>query len=162
MGHSPLQPSGQLQKDVRFRTGESCQWRSSGGQVLPQESKILNLDLSRVQQRLVEREHWEEKHAAKAIRRYKNFLILIAKYPDHLLAPAPDMDEAWHNHILFTREYFQACEEIFGGYLHHTPAQSSLSDEKERMEYAQQHTADLYRQEFNEPYHLGLDVAFFW
>lgn len=130
--------------------------------MLPEESKILNLDLSLVKQRLVEREHWEDRDASEAIRRYKNFLILIVKYPDQLLAPAPDMDEAWHNHILFTREYSIACEEIFGGYLHHTPAQSSHPDEKGRMERAQQHTADIYQKEFNESYHLGLDVASFW
>jgi hypothetical protein len=130
--------------------------------MLSQESKILNLDLNLVKQRLVEREHWEEKDAIAAVRRYKNFLILIAKYPDHLLAPAADMDEIWHNHILFTREYMQACEEIFGGYLHHTPAQSSRPEEKQRMEFAQEHTAELYLQEFNEGYHLGLDIGSFW
>lgn len=130
--------------------------------MLPQEPKILNLDLSLVKLRLIDREHWNEKDAAEAVRRYKNFLVLIAKYPDHLLAPAPDMDEAWHTHILFTREYTQACEEIFGGYLHHTPAQSSRPEEKERMETAQQHTADLYQKEFNEPYDLALNVSSFW
>jgi hypothetical protein len=130
--------------------------------MLSQESKILNLDLSRVQQRLVDREHWEEVDAAEAIRRYKNFLILIAKYPDHLLAPAPDMDEAWHNHILFTQEYARSCKEIFGDYLHHTPAQSSCEEEKKRMKDAQRHTADLYQQEFGEFYDLGLDIAALW
>ncbi len=130
--------------------------------MLPQKSKILSLDLSFVQRRLIEREGWEEKDAREAIRRYKNFLILIVKYPDRLLAPAPDMDEAWHNHILFTREYTHTCEEIFGGYLHHAPAQSSNSQDKERMGYAQQHTADLYQQEFNELYHVGLNIASFW
>lgn len=130
--------------------------------MLPQESHILNLDLSLIQLRLIEREHWEKEDALEAIRRYKNFLILIIKYPDYLLAPAPDMDEAWHNHILFTREYTQACEEIFGGYLHHAPAQSSSFEEKKKMESAQQHTAELYQQEFKEPYHIGLKIESFW
>ena len=130
--------------------------------MLSQESTILKLDLSLVKSRLVEREHWEEEDADEAIRRYKNFLILIVKYPSHLLAPAPDMDEAWHNHILFTQEYTQVCQEIFGGYLHHTPAQSAHVEEKERMEFAQQHTAELYQQEFNESYYLGLNIASFW
>jgi hypothetical protein len=110
----------------------------------------------------MEREHWEEQDATEAIRRYKNFLILIVKYPSHLLAPAPDMDEVWHNHILFTREYMQTCEEVFGDYLHHDPAQSSRQEEKERMESAQRHTAELYQQEFNESYYLGLNIASFW
>ena len=136
--------------------------RGAGIKVLPQESHIINLDLSLVQLRLMEREHWEREDASEAIRRYKNFLILILKYPDHLLAPAPDMDEAWHHHILFTREYTQACEKIFGGYLHHTPAQSSHFEEKKKMESAQKHTAKLYQQEFNESYHLGLKIESFW
>ncbi len=130
--------------------------------MLSKESSILNLDLSFVQQRLLDREQWDQEDVIEAIRRYKNFLILIYKYPDHLLAPASDIDEVWHNHILFTREYSKACEHIFGGYLHHTPAQSSNTEEKDLMKNAQQHTAELYVKEFNEPYFLEIDVSSFW
>lgn len=32
------------------------------------------------------------------------------------------IDDMWHNFILFTREYIEYCENIYGHYLHHSPA----------------------------------------
>lgn len=129
--------------------------------MLPKESFITQLDLGFLVRRLVDREKWAQEDAKEAVRRYKNFLILIFKYPNELLAPAPDMDEAWHAHILFTQKYTAACQEIFGGYLHHTPAEGSASEQKTMID-AQQNTSRLYRKEFNEPYSLELDVSSFW
>lgn len=36
--------------------------------------------------------------------------------------PSKIVDDAWHEHILMTREYTGFCHRAFGGYLHHTPA----------------------------------------
>lgn len=130
--------------------------------MLSKESFITCLDLGFVEKRLIDREKWAPEDAREAVRRYKNFLILVLKYPNHLLAPAPDIDEAWHTHILFTQEYTKACEVVFGGYLHHTPAQNSDVEETERMKAAQDHAAELYLKEFNEPYFLEMDISSFW
>jgi hypothetical protein len=126
-----------------------------------QELKIKNLDLVYLEKRLVDRNRWSEEEAKETVRRYKNFLLLLLKYPDETLAPAPDIDEAWHNHILFTREYMRDSEAIFGSYLHHTPSQEG-EEEKLVMKEAQRLSADLYIREFNEPYLLELDIAEFW
>jgi hypothetical protein len=126
--------------------------------MLPEET-IKNLDLCYLEKRLRHKFKWSSEEAAHAVRRYKNFLILILKYPKELLAPAPDIDEVWHNHILFTREYFRDTQEIFGGYLHHSPADP---DDQSIMEEAQWRTADLYHKEFNEPFFLELNVSSFW
>ncbi len=130
--------------------------------MLSKETLIRNLDLEFLEKRLVHREGWSQEDAKETVRRYKNFLILLYKYPDHLVAPAPDIDEAWHNHILYTQEYTRDCNTIFGGYLHHTPAQSSDAEEKRMMEEAQLHAADLYIKEFDEPYFLEIDISSFW
>jgi hypothetical protein len=130
--------------------------------MLSKESYIINLDLSYLERRLTDRLKWSPRDAKEAVRRYKNFLLLLLKYPKETLAPAPDMDEAWHNHILFTREYIRDTSEIFGEYLHHTPSQNSGPEEKLVMEGAQSRTSELYIQEFTEPYSLELDVASFW
>jgi hypothetical protein len=129
--------------------------------MLPQEI-LENLDLSSVERRLIDRYSWDSTDAKEAVRRYKNFLRLLLKYPDQILAPAPDMDEAWHNHILFTREYMRDCESLFGSYLHHSPALSSDPKEKKVMEDAQTRTSELYIKEFQEPYSLELNISSFW
>ena len=129
--------------------------------MLSKEACIRQLDLGFLVRRLVDRERWTLEDAIEAVRRYKNFLILVYRHPREPLAPAPDMDEAWHAHILFTEKYTTTCQEIFGGYLHHTPAEGSPSEQKTMVD-AQQNTARLYRKEFNEPYSLELDVSSFW
>ncbi|MCS6849698.1 MAG: glycine-rich domain-containing protein-like [Gemmataceae bacterium] len=35
-----------------------------------------------------------------AARRYRQFLALVKNYPDERLAPAKDIDEMWHLHML--------------------------------------------------------------
>ena len=125
------------------------------------QAYVKNLDLEYLEKRLTDRYKWPSENASEAVRRYKNFLLLLLKYPDEVLAPAPDIDEAWHNHILFTREYMRDCQAIFGNYLHHAPSRNSPEEKKVMLE-AQSRTSDLYIQEFNEPYLLELDIAAFW
>ncbi len=53
---------------------------------------------------------------------YKNFLILLKKYHPEFLVPTREIDEFWHNHILYTKNYTHDSFAIFGYYLHHDPA----------------------------------------
>lgn len=41
--------------------------------------------------------------------------------------PSQVVDDAWHEFILFTREYNDFCLQAFGRYLHHTPAEAMQS-----------------------------------
>lgn len=130
--------------------------------MLSHESYITNFDLEYLEKKLIDTQKWSLETAKEAIRRYKNFLILLLKYPDQILAPTPDIDEVWHTHILFTREYFRDCQKIFGDYLHHAPSRNSGPEEQYAMEEAQLRTSNLYIQEFDEPYFLELNVSAFW
>lgn len=129
---------------------------------MSQESCIKDLDLRYLEKRLTDKLGWSAEEAKEAVRRYKNFLILFLRHPSQVLAPAPDIDEAWHHHILFTREYTRDCQAIFGGYLHHSPSSNSDPEEKLFMEEAQSRTSDLYVQEFDEPFFRELNIASLW
>ncbi len=41
--------------------------------------------------------------------------------------PSQAVDDAWHEFILFTRQYDQFCRKAFGRFLHHTPAEAMSS-----------------------------------
>ena len=41
--------------------------------------------------------------------------------------PSQAVDDAWHEFILFTRQYAQFCRSAFGRFLHHTPAEAMRS-----------------------------------
>src|SRR3712207_3180742 len=51
------------------------------------------------------------------------FLDLCADAAEPL-APSKTVDEAWHEFVLFTREYAAFCEERYGRFLHHDPYES--------------------------------------
>jgi hypothetical protein len=125
-------------------------------------SYVQTLDLDYLAKRLVEKEAWVEEEAKEAVRRYKNFLILACKYPETPLAPTPDIDEVWHNHILYTRKYMHDCDAIFGKYLHHEPFSGTESSEIEEMSHIYYEVCALYRREFEESYPRVLDVTAFW
>lgn len=38
--------------------------------------------------------------------------------------PSQAVDDAWHEFILFTRQYDKFCQSAFGRFLHHTPAEA--------------------------------------
>jgi hypothetical protein len=124
---------------------------------------IQNLDLHFVIERLVKKQKWSQEEATEAVRRYKNFLTLIYLYPGERVIPTPDIDEAWHAHILFTREYASDCQTLFNKYLHHAPVRASATQEEvQEMNLGYCRTAALYHQTFQEAYSLELDIATFW
>lgn len=41
--------------------------------------------------------------------------------------PSQAVDDAWHEFILFTRQYDKFCRRAFGRFLHHTPAEAMRS-----------------------------------
>lgn len=41
--------------------------------------------------------------------------------------PSQVVDEAWHEFILFTRQYQHFCDQALGKFLHHTPAEAMAS-----------------------------------
>jgi hypothetical protein len=51
----------------------------------------------------------------------KRFLWLCGAYEGSLLRPPPKIDAAWHEFILYTRDYAAFCDEMLGGFIHHKP-----------------------------------------
>jgi hypothetical protein len=52
---------------------------------------------------------------------YKTFLYLHKLYPNQKFVPSIELDTFWHNHILYSKKYFEDCTNLFGKYLHHNP-----------------------------------------
>ena len=100
-------------------------------------------DLTNVLNRLVRVEGWPVKAAKTGIALYRNFLYLVAKYPNMLLPPSQEMDEVWHAHILHTRDYRNFCQNTFGRYIDHDPSDHKLDAPFENMQR-------LYKAEFGD------------
>lgn len=91
---------------------------------------------------------WQRIDAERCCQQYKNFLWLHKKYAAKSLVPTREIDEFWHNHILYTRYYVRDCLAIFGHYLHHEP-QDPTDDPTVLLEQYVQ-TKQWYLNEFGE------------
>lgn len=71
-------------------------------------------------QRLQEKMEISHQEARALFDDMKRFLYLAATTPTPL-APPELIDEAWHNFILFTKDYADFCRKYFGKFIHHFP-----------------------------------------
>jgi len=114
---------------------------------------IYSTDLQPVIDRLVKIEKWSKKDAEEVTKQYRNYLFLKKKYPEHNLPPSKDIDEAWHAHVLHTKDYREFCKQAFSNkkdqYLDHHP-HIAKEGSMERLNQLFEKTQNLYRQEFGE------------
>lgn len=55
----------------------------------------------------------------------EDYFQLCRKAERRMVAmPSQAVDDAWHEFILFTRQYDKFCQQAFGRFLHHTPAEA--------------------------------------
>ncbi len=115
---------------------------------------IENLNLNHIVHRLSydpKKTGWLKKDALKCCQQYKNYLILIKKYPNHSIVPSLLIDEFWHEHILHTQEYELDCMAIFGYFLHHAPGTKTSKEELMNfIKLFDEVTQELYFKEFGE------------
>lgn len=85
---------------------------------------------------------------------YRRFLHL-AVFSGQSVIPSHLVDEAWHEHLTLTRDYWERlCGEVLGQSVHHEPADGGASPDPAYL-----NTLDLYARTFGEapPPHLWPD-----
>lgn len=90
---------------------------------------------------------WSNAYAARVIGEYRKFLYLSAT-AGHRVSPSSAVDQVWHLHLTYTRNYWGVlCEHILQRPLHHEPSDGSKDDSaKHRDRYRK--TRDSYLREF--------------
>jgi hypothetical protein len=88
--------------------------------------------------RLAHENGWTREHAARVVDEYKKFCFL-AITADHPVTPSDAVDQAWHLHLTYTRDYWERfCPKILGRPLHHGPTMGGLAEQHRFFEqYAQ-------------------------
>ncbi|RAJ02350.1 hypothetical protein LX64_03362 [Chitinophaga skermanii] len=101
-------------------------------------------------QRLSKAQNWSPLFTQLAMEEYKRFIFLAAISPTPV-TPSIFIDEVWHFHLVYTRQYWETlCGDILEKVIHHDPGQNGPEDKayfQERYRY----TLQLYEQTFNQP-----------
>lgn len=99
--------------------------------------------------RLAAENGWSEVFAARVSREYRRFIALIS-IGDEELTPSDAVDQAWHLHMVYTRDYWHGmCAEIIGREIHHEPT-SGGSERRDHYRQRYARTLTLYREVFQE------------
>jgi uncharacterized protein (TIGR04222 family) len=97
------------------------------------------------------RDHgWTLDFAHRAIREYRRF-IFLACCAGHPVTPSDEVDQVWHEHLTYTRSYWdEFCGGVLGRPLHHEPTQGGSGEEKKFREWYAR-TLASYERFFGEP-----------
>ncbi|UVO54832.1 hypothetical protein [Sphingomonas sp. SUN039] len=72
-------------------------------------------------QRLARENGWTAVRAARVIEEYRRFCFL-AVVAAHPVTPSDAVDQAWHLHLTYSRDYWERfCPDVLGRPLHHGP-----------------------------------------
>ena len=99
---------------------------------------------------------WHKPAAQHCMKLYKRFLWLCKIANNRPMVPTKEIDEFWHNHILYTQNYHSDCMSLFGHYLHHRPSNKE-NDHQQLMEDFK-YTKQLYLATFGEPLEVFKDL----
>ena len=101
--------------------------------------------------RLARENRWSADHAARVILEYKRFCYLArTAAPGEQVTPSDAVDQAWHLHLTYSRDYWgEFCPTVLGADLHHG---STAGGQVERARYYDQYAATLkaYEEAFGE------------
>lgn len=74
-------------------------------------------------ERLARENGWSAAHAGRVVGEYRRFCFL-ASTCGHKVTPSDAVDQAWHLHLTYSRDYWQHfCPQVLGRELHHEPTE---------------------------------------
>ncbi|WP_144096485.1 glycine-rich domain-containing protein [Croceicoccus sediminis] len=92
------------------------------------------------EQRLARENGWDADYAERVVGEYRRFCFLAMR-AGHEVTPSDQVDQAWHLHLTYSRDYWQRfCPDVLEGSLHHGP---TAGGQAERDRYYRQYAQTL-------------------
>ncbi|MFM8826570.1 MAG: TIGR04222 domain-containing membrane protein, partial [Actinomycetota bacterium] len=120
-------------------------WRRIAGHRFDDRSATLTFTA-----RLARENGWTVGRAVRVVHEYRRFAFLTT-VAGHAVTPSEDVDQAWHLHLLYSRDYWDIfCGEVLRAPLHHGPTRGGAL---ESVRYDAQYRATLstYEHVFGSP-----------
>jgi len=115
--------------------------------IYPESQKVIkNVIMTMVK---IEKEDIN-KYAKLLLEEYYKWLVILSKFGGAMkLSPSVIVDQVWHQHLLFTKNYRETCNMIGGQFLDHYPENADQDNSGERINrYI--YTLKCYRDTFGE------------
>ncbi|TQV71108.1 hypothetical protein FLL45_22540 [Aliikangiella marina] len=78
--------------------------------------------------------HLSERQIEKVLDGLKEYFIICRQSKNYQASmPSRVVDLAWHEFILFTKQYNSFCQNAFGRFLHHTPTEAMASSNSNQL-----------------------------
>lgn len=91
-------------------------------------------------ERLARENGWSADYADRVVEEYRRFCYLAMR-AGHEVTPSDQVDQAWHLHLTYSRDYWQRfCSEVLESPLHHGP---TAGGQAERDRYYRQYAETL-------------------
>lgn len=99
---------------------------------------IIDNNSDRFTERLMKENLWSKEFTLRVIEEYKKF-VYLSRIQN--VAPSYEIDQVWHTHLLFTKDYKKMCDEVLGVILHHNPTEKKeiRTIGKDRYQETKQH-----------------------
>ena len=99
-------------------------------------------------QRLAKENNWRISKAKRAIEEYRKFLFLCSVEGN--CTPSDDVDQVWHLHLQYTKNYWEVlCETVLKKKLHHIPTTGGVQ-QKNLFANQYQKTCEKYEDYFGD------------
>lgn len=117
-------------------------------------SRIQQVDLNdptshlKITERLASENGWKQEYASRVVEEYKRFMYL-AIVCSHAVTPSDQVDQMWHLHMIYTRDYDSFCEDVLGKWIHHGPTKGGKAQD-DLFEKQYRETKESYLEEFGQ------------
>lgn len=99
--------------------------------------------------RLAKDNGWSMLYARRVIEEYRRFAFLMVA-AGHMAVPSDQVDQAWHQHLIYTRSWADFCTNSLRTPLHHEPTRGGQA-EQDRFIALYQQTLQSYHNFFGHP-----------
>lgn len=97
--------------------------------------------------KLAREQMWSKPYTLRVLEEYKRFMFLAGMGIN--VTPSLEVDEAWHMHILYTRDYAEFCTVVLGRFIHHGPTRGGRKEEEKFTDWYG-HTKERYEYWFGQ------------
>ncbi len=92
---------------------------------------------------------WSKLYSLRVIEEYRKFAFLMAA-AGHMAVTSDQVDQAWHQHLQYTRSWSNFCRNVMRQSIDHDPTRGGNA-ETERFRDLYEQTLESYREFFGEP-----------